>query len=94
MRVRATEWDIATVGVGDLLRKEINKGTPLGRRAEEVMKAGGELLVRTEGLRNANRCGTALLPDDIVLSLVEPELDALRHKASGVLGSGQSDNTI
>jgi adenylate kinase family enzyme len=36
-----TEWDIKTVGVGDLLRKEIRKGTPLGGRAEEVMKSGG-----------------------------------------------------
>ncbi|ORY78378.1 adenylate kinase-domain-containing protein [Leucosporidium creatinivorum] len=56
------KWDISTVGVGDLLRREIQLGTALGRRAEEVMKAG------------------ALLPDDIVLSLVEPELEALRGK--------------
>jgi adenylate kinase family enzyme len=29
------------VGVGDLLRQEIQKGTELGRESEAVMKAGG-----------------------------------------------------
>ncbi|KAI5480980.1 adenylate kinase [Pseudohyphozyma bogoriensis] len=56
------KWDIQTVGVGDLLRKEIQRDTPLGRRAEEVMKAG------------------ALLPDEVVLEIVEPELRQLRGK--------------
>ncbi|KAM0753532.1 adenylate kinase [Meredithblackwellia eburnea MCA 4105] len=55
-------WDIQTVVVGDLLRKEIGRGTPLGKQADEVIKAG------------------ALLPDDIVLKLIEPELSALRDK--------------
>ncbi|KAL8293254.1 hypothetical protein RQP46_000948 [Phenoliferia psychrophenolica] len=55
------KWDIKTVVVGDLLRKEITKGTALGARADKVMKAGG------------------LLPDDLVLGLIKPELDALRE---------------
>lgn len=36
----SAEWDIKTVVVGDLLRKEIRKGTALGERADQVMKAG------------------------------------------------------
>lgn len=36
-------WDIHTVVVGDLLRQEIRKGTPLGVKADEVIRAGGEL---------------------------------------------------
>lgn len=38
------EWDISTVVVGDLLRREIQRGTELGKRAAEVMKAGGDRL--------------------------------------------------
>lgn len=87
------KWDIEQVGVGDLLRKEIQKGTVLGQRAEEVMKAGGALrcvaLVRSvceDGGVVADgfdwHFETALLPDELVLSLVEPELDALRNKVA------------
>lgn len=38
------EWDITSVGVGDLLRQEILKGTELGKESEAVMKAGGSFL--------------------------------------------------
>jgi hypothetical protein len=50
---RCAEWDIKTVGVGDLLRQEIIKGTELGRKAEGVMKAGSECC---RSRRGRDRC--------------------------------------
>lgn len=36
-------YDIAFVSTGDVLRKEIAAKTPLGLRAEEVVRTGGKL---------------------------------------------------
>ncbi|SCZ95983.1 BZ3500_MvSof-1268-A1-R1_Chr8-1g09926 [Microbotryum saponariae] len=56
------KWDLATIGVGDLLRAEILRGTPLGSVAKKAMSAG------------------TLLPDEIVLRLIEPQLHALSDR--------------
>ncbi|SCV67069.1 BQ2448_5715 [Microbotryum intermedium] len=40
------KWDLATIGVGDLLRAEIQRGSPLGSVAKEAMAAGDEVVLR------------------------------------------------
>lgn len=70
--------------VGDLLRREVKRGTELGKRAAEVMKAGGESKIRWMAPRADFWSAAGLLGDDIVLGLVEPELEALRGKVSAL----------
>ncbi|SGY40079.1 BQ5605_C003g02321 [Microbotryum silenes-dioicae] len=62
MIILGAPWDLATIGVGDLLRAEILRGTPLGSVAKKAMSEG------------------TLLPDEIVLRLIEPQLHAFSDR--------------
>ncbi|HCJ65874.1 MAG TPA: adenylate kinase [Elusimicrobia bacterium] len=39
-KLLATEYDLVHISTGDLLREAVNKGTPLGKQAKEIMVRG------------------------------------------------------
>lgn len=81
-------YDLSQVVLGQLLRNEARLKSDLGRLALTYMKNGGNKGVLCALLYislSLNYCIQALLPDDIVLKVVQPEISQLRGKVSLLL---------
>lgn len=62
------------LSAGDILRKNVRMGTPLGQKADKVIKQGSRFCIIIVGVPNSYPL-IGLLPDDVMLKLLTSELE-------------------